>query len=100
MERFQMDVTNTDVPGQENKCSFKLLDIEDLEAGLQMGISVRVDAAQARIVMDKAMPVSLLDPLRDSAGRRLFTDHVVETLREIFRHNAEHTRVPRKEESR
>jgi DNA-binding transcriptional MerR regulator len=50
--------------------------------------------------MDKAMPVSLLDPLRDSAGRRLFTDHDVETLREIFRHNAEHTRFPRKEESR
>ena len=42
----------------------------------------------------------LLDPLRDSAGRRLFTDANVETLKEIFRHNTERTRLPRQEESR
>ena len=42
----------------------------------------------------------LLDPLRDSAGRRLFTDRDVETLKEIFRRNAERTRLPRQEESR
>lgn len=42
----------------------------------------------------------LLDPLRDSAGRRLFTDRDVETLKEIFRHNTERTRLPRQEESR
>ena len=41
----------------------------------------------------------LLDPLRDSAGRRLFTDRDVETLKEIFRHNTERTRFPRQEES-
>jgi MerR family transcriptional regulator, heat shock protein HspR len=32
----------------------------------------------------------LLSPIRDSAGRRLFTEADVQRLREIFKRNADH----------